>query len=116
LGIHLTPDIAGGLRIGPNSFETDEIDYSVNESHAGEFLTSAKTFLPDLKTHHLTADISGIRAKLKTGPKDTPDFIIKHEADKGLKGLVNLIAMESPGLTSSLAIAQYVENLIRELL
>jgi L-2-hydroxyglutarate oxidase LhgO len=116
LGIHLTPDLQSKTKAGPNSFEVKEIDYEVNEKHREDFLNSIKKFLPDLTPDDLSPDTSGIRAKLLYSGKDRPDFIIKSEEDKGLKGFVNLIGIESPGLTSCLAIAEYVEDLTKELL
>jgi len=116
LGTHLTPDMEGRIRIGPNAFDVKEIEYAVDENHRQEFLNSARKFLPDLRCEQIIPDTSGIRARLAFAEKDTPDFIINHEADKGLGGFVNLIGIESPGLTTSLAIAKYVEDLIQEVL
>lgn len=112
LGIHLTIDARGGLRLGPNAFYVDEIDYTVNEDHRQEFFQAAVQYLPFLQLHDLSPDFAGIRPKLQ-GPGGEPrDFIIRDETDRGLPGLINLLGIESPGLTSSLAIARYVKHML----
>lgn len=113
LGIHLTKDINGSLRLGPNAYYVDEIDYSINEARQQEFYIAAKRYLPGLELNDLTPDFTGIRPKLQAfGEAQTKDFLIHEESDKGLPGLINLIGIESPGLTSSLAIARYVNNIL----
>lgn len=110
LGIHLTIDTGGGLRLGPNAFYVDDIDYAVNEEHRQEFFQAALQYLPFIKLEDLAPDFAGIRPKLQ-GPGEEPrDFIIHDETDRKLPGLVNLIGIESPGLTSSLAIGRFVRQ------
>lgn len=112
LGIHLTIDTGGGLRLGPNAFYVDDIDYAVNEEHRPEFFQAAVQYLPFIKLDDLTPDFSGVRPKLQ-GPGEEPrDFIICEETDRGMPGLVNLIGIESPGLTSSLAISRHVKKIL----
>ncbi|MBN1823461.1 MAG: NAD(P)/FAD-dependent oxidoreductase [Endomicrobiales bacterium] len=113
LGIHLTPDLAGGTRFGPDAFYVDKNDdYSMDESRKPEFLASINKYLPSITLEELLPDTVGIRAKLQ-GPKDDfRDFLIRNEKDKGFEGFINLVGIESPGLTSSLAIAEYVEKLL----
>jgi len=111
LGIHATLDLAGGLRLGPDDAYVEKLDYSIDESKKKIFYESVKQFLPFVKLDDLTPDTSGIRPKLQ-GPKEGfRDFMIKDEADNGLCGLINLIGIESPGLTSALSIARIVSNL-----
>lgn len=113
LGIHLTIDSGGGLRLGPNAFYVNELDYAVNEDHQSEFFQAACQYLPHLQLQDLSPDFSGIRPKLQAPGDPTPrDFVIREESDRGLPGLINLIGIESPGLTSSLAIAQYVAKML----
>ena len=111
LGIHLTLDLAGGLRLGPDAKYISKIDYNVNEKDAPYFYESIKKFLPTLELEDLIPDTVGIRAKLQAENEDFRDFLIKEEADKGLPGLINIIGIESPGLTGCLAIAEIVKKL-----
>jgi L-2-hydroxyglutarate oxidase LhgO len=111
LGIHLTPDLTGSIRLGPNAYYVDKIDYAV-ESDEKEFREDVARFVPKIIEHEIRQDSSGIRPKLQ-GPKDGfKDFVIRHEADRGLFGLINLIGIESPGLTAAPAIAEFVSEII----
>ncbi len=112
LGIHATLDLAGGMRLGPDAEYTTKIDYIVDEAKRIIFYESARKFLPFLKSEDLSPDTAGIRPKLQ-GPEDSfRDFIIKDEAENGFSGFINLIGIESPGLTASLSIAKMVKGLI----
>jgi len=116
LGIHLTPDMDGLLRLGPNVRYVDRISYEVDASAREEFFTAARRYLPWLRSEDLEPDFAGIRPKLQGPGEDFRDFVISHEADKGLPGLINLIGIESPGLTSSPAIADMVAEMVHSLL
>jgi L-2-hydroxyglutarate oxidase LhgO len=115
LGVHATLDLAGGLRLGPDDeyLNDRKKDYSVDESRRLDFYFSAKPFLPFLEEQDLSADTSGIRPKLQEPKGEFRDFIIQDETLKGLPGFINLIGIESPGLTASPAIARYVKELIK---
>ena len=115
LGIHTVLDLQGRLKLGPNAAYTNEIDYNVDNRHAKDFYLAAKPILPFLQPGNLSPDMSGIRPKIQAPGDDFADFIITEENSKGLPGLINLIGIESPGLTSCLAIALYVENLYKNL-
>ncbi len=106
LGVHLTYDLAGRARFGPDVEWVDEIDYAVDETRAEPFYAAVRRYWPDLPDGSLHPDYSGIRTKI-TGP-DPSDFVI----DTSTPGLVNLFGIESPGLTSSLAIANHVRALV----
>ena len=113
LGIHLTKTLDGRLRLGPNTLYLDNReDYSVNPENAAFFYQSAKPFLPFLALEDLEPEMAGIRPKL-SGP-DGPfrDFLIREESAQGLPGLINLIGIESPGLTCCLSIARLVATLL----
>jgi L-2-hydroxyglutarate oxidase LhgO len=112
LGIHGVLGLEGNLRLGPSASYVDTIDYDVDPAHGREFYANAKTLFPFLEEADLSPDMAGIRPKLQGEGGGFRDFVIRDEADKGLPGLINLIGIESPGLTSSLAIAQYVEEII----
>ena len=84
--------------------------FSVDEQKKLEFFQQAKKYLPSLKIEDLEPDYSGIRPKLQAPNQNFKDFIIKNEYKRGFKNFINLIGIESPGLTSSLAIGEYVKN------
>ena len=114
LGIHTTTDISGRLKLGPNAFylEDGKQDYSVDGSKKEEFYNAVKDFLPFIEMDDLSPDYSGIRPKLQPLGKGERDFIIVNEAERGYKNFINLIGIESPGLTASMAIAEYVCSVI----
>ncbi len=111
LGIHLSYDSQQRLRLGPNAFYVNHIDYAVNDSHKEEFFEAVRSYLPNLRLDDLNPDFAGIRPKLQAPGEDMRDFVIVDEKERGFPGWINLIGIESPGLTSSLAIAEYVEHL-----
>jgi L-2-hydroxyglutarate oxidase LhgO len=112
LGAHVVLGLDGGMKIGPSSFYVDELDYAVDPAHAREFYEKASAFLPFLEPADLTPDMAGIRPKLYRAGEPFRDFIIREESARGLPGFVDLIGMESPGLTSCLAIAEMVSGLL----
>ncbi len=108
LGIHASLDIGGQLKFGPDTQYIDSIDYQVSAHLKAKFVSAIQRYYPTLDESRLQPAYSGIRPKLQ-GPSDGfKDFIIQGEKEHGLKGLVNLFGIDSPGLTSSLAIAEYV--------
>lgn len=110
LGIHATLDLGKRVRFGPDVEWIDRIDYSVNASRAPLFYEAIRRYWPALADGALTPDYTGIRPKLQ-GPGEPPvDFRIESESDHGMPGLVNLLGIDSPGLTSSLAIGDYVAS------
>lgn len=113
LGIHITVNLGGRMRFGPDVYEVKNIDYSVDWSKRDLFFQKASLLIDELDKDALMPDMSGIRPKIKgNGIKD---FIINEESDSDLRGVINLIGIESPGLTSSLAIGEYVSNIVRGL-
>ncbi len=113
LGIHTVPDLTGRLKFGPNAYYVDEISYRV-ESDRDEFWRDIVKYLPTIGREDLNPDMSGIRAKLQAPGDPVRDFVIRHEEDKGFTGLINLIGIESPGLTASPAIAEMVAGMVDE--
>ncbi len=111
LGIHLTVDRQGRHRLGPNAFPVEEIDYDIDATHADSFFTAASRYLPGLMREDLSPGTAGIRPKL-SADGSFRDFVINEETARGLPGWVNLIGIESPGLTASPAIADLVANLL----
>ena len=113
LGIHATIDLSGALRFGPDAEWYERIDYSVDPSKAVVFARSVQQYFPTLDSSKLKPGYAGIRTKLKTEGAPS-DFVIRNEDEAGLPHLINLFGIDSPGLTSSLAIAGRVESLLAE--
>jgi L-2-hydroxyglutarate oxidase LhgO len=112
LGVHVTFDLTGRVRFGPDVEWIDEIDYDVRPERALSFYDAIRRYWPGLPDNALSPDYAGVRPKI-SGPGQTPaDFVIDGPNDHGLPGLVHLFGVESPGLTSSLAIANYVARLL----
>ena len=112
LGIHVTKSLDGMTKLGPNAFYVDGLDYDVDTGHVDEFYTGVNDYLPFLSRDDLQPDTSGIRPKLQAPGMPACDFVIRHEDDKGLPGFINLLGIESPGLTSCLAIGSMVAAMI----
>ena len=114
LGTHALLDLGGRLKFGPDIeyLEDRTLDYNVLESKRHAFAESIRRILPNITDEDITPDMSGIRPKLQKKGKPARDFVIVHETARGLTGFVNLIGIESPGMTSSHAIARYVEDLL----
>ena len=113
LGAHVVLSLDGRLRIGPNAFFVEEVEYSVDPGHQEGCFREARKLIPDLTLEDLSPDMAGIRPKLYREGEPFRDFIIREESARGLPGFINLIGIESPGLTSCLAIAEEVEALVR---
>lgn len=113
LGIHTTFDLAGRLRLGPDTEYVDTLDYRVDPAKAPTFAAAAQRYLPALEAEWLAPDYAGIRPKLATPGEGFRDFTVCEESEVGLPGFVNLIGIESPGLTAALAIARHVKELLR---
>ncbi len=110
LGVHATIDMAGCARFGPDVSWVGSIDYSFDETRRDRFSTAIKQYFPGFEEQKMTPGYTGIRPKL-CGPGEPPaDFLIQDERRHGVRGLVNLFGIESPGLTASLAIAQLVSR------
>jgi L-2-hydroxyglutarate oxidase LhgO len=115
LGTHVTKSLDGRARLGPNVVNSeDREDYDVDESHAEEFYQAAKTYLPFLEYSDLQPDMAGMRPKIQAPDGGVADFVICHETERGLEGFINLVGIESPGLTSCLSIAKMVGDMINK--
>jgi L-2-hydroxyglutarate oxidase LhgO len=113
LGTHVTLSLDGRARLGPNVVMTDaREDYDVDPGHLEEFYQAAVTYLPFLGRGDLAPDMAGVRPKLRSTGGEVMDFIIRHETERGLPGLINLVGMESPALTACLAIANHVADIV----
>ncbi len=112
LGIHLTVNLNNEIRFGPNAYYVDSVDYKMDETYKDEFWKAINTYLK-LDKNQLHLDDVGVRPKLHTKEVKFRDFYIREESDKGLKNFINLMGIESPGLTASLAIAEKVAEMIK---
>jgi L-2-hydroxyglutarate oxidase LhgO len=114
LGVHVVIDLGGSVRFGPDVeyLEHRTPDYTVDRTKRHEFGNAVRQIIPAIMDEDLTPAMSGIRPKLQAKGEPPKDFIIREESDKGCRGLINLIGIDSPGLTSSPAIARYVMGLV----
>ena len=118
LGVHLTLDMGGQAKFGPDVEWLDitseeQIDYTVNPKRSEGFYEAVRRYWPELKDNSLQPDYSGVRAKIVPPNKPAGDFCFNTPQDHGLEGLYNLYGFESPGLTSSLAIAKHLQGKIK---
>jgi L-2-hydroxyglutarate oxidase LhgO len=114
LGTHVTLDLAGRMRFGPDVEWVAQEDYAVDPARAASFYARIRTYWPGLPDGSLVPDYAGIRPKL-TGPGEpAADFVIDTPAEHGVPGLAHLFGIESPGLTSALSIAEDVAAALRE--
>jgi L-2-hydroxyglutarate oxidase LhgO len=111
LGVHLTLDMAGQARFGPDVEWVDHIDYAVDPARAERFYPAIRKYWPTLPDGALMPSYSGMRPKIVPQQVATQDFVIQGPREHGIAGLINLFGIESPGLTSSLAIAEHVGEL-----
>ena len=114
LGVHYKRDVAGQAHFGPDLEFVDAIDYRVNDARAAYFQDYVRRFWPGLPDGALRPDFAGIRPKLHGPSEPQGDFVIDGPTAHGLAGLVALFGIESPGLTSSLAIGEEVARLLKD--
>ena len=107
LGTHLTLDLAGQARFGPDVEWIDAIDYRVDPARAAGFCASIRRYWPELEEGRLQPAYAGIRPKIAP-PGAKQDFVVQGPREHGVAGLINLFGIESPGLTASLALADHV--------
>lgn len=114
LGVHLTLDLAGQARFGPDVEWVDSIDYRVDPRRCEGFYAAIRSYWPGLPDGALQPGYAGIRPKINAPSEPARDFVIEGPQTHGLPGLVNLFGIESPGLTASLAIAEAVTGLLKD--
>ena len=112
LGIHLTLDLNGQARFGPDVEWVDRLDYDVDHDRAQLFYPAIRRYWPGLPDDSLAPGYAGIRPKIQAPGKPAEDFMILGPVDHGIVGLVHLFGIESPGLTSSLAIGDHVAKIL----
>ena len=116
LGIHTTLDLGGRVRLGPDTEYVEAVDYRVDEDKQRDFYRAVSRYLPGINEEYLHPDTSGIRPKLQGPGEPVRDYLIREESSRGHAGLINLIGMESPGLTACVPIARHVATLVAPLL
>lgn len=114
LGIHLTLDLGGAARFGPDQEWVEHIDYAVDPTRIDAFYPAVRCYWPDLPDGALEPDYAGIRVKLQGPGTPMADFGVLGPATHGLPGLVVLLGIESPGLTCALALADEVAHALEE--
>jgi L-2-hydroxyglutarate oxidase LhgO len=118
LGVHITIDLGGQAKFGPDVqwlegiTDPDKIDYSVDPRRAEAFYAEVRKYWPGLQDRQLTPSYSGVRPKTVGANQNAADFIIQGQEIHGINGLVNLFGIESPGLTSSMAVGEYVVDVL----
>ncbi len=111
LGIHTVLQLDGSVSFGPNAYYVNKIGYEIDNSNLDSFYSSINKYL-DIEKDDLYVDYTGIRPKSYGFNEESNDFIIKNEVDSGFPNFINLVGIESPGLTSCLAIGKYVKGLL----
>lgn len=112
LGIHITVDLANRARLGPNIVWTASVDYSFESAYEMEFIESVRKYYPAVTQRKLIPGQVGVRPKLSGPALPKSDFVIRGPTDTGIPGYIELLGIESPGLTASMAIGDYIQTLI----
>ncbi len=112
LGVHLTVDLGGQARFGPDVEWVETLDYTVDPARADSFYAAVRKYWPGLKDGALQPGYAGIRPKIVPRGAPGQDFVVQGPQTHGVPGLVNLFGIESPGLTASLAIADHVLEVV----
>jgi len=113
LGVHVTLDMSGQARFGPDVEWVQRIGYEVDPRRADRFYAAIRHYWPGLPDGALAPGYAGIRPKISGPGEPAADFMVQGPAEHGVPGLVNLFGIESPGLTASLALADDVAKLLR---
>ncbi len=113
LGVHLTIDLGGQARFGPDVQWIDGLDYTVDPARSESFYAAVRRYWPALKDGALQPGYAGIRPKIVPPGAAAQDFVVQGPRTHGVPGLINLFGIESPGLTASLALADFVVEVSR---
>jgi len=111
LGTHVTLDLSGRARFGPDVEWVDRVDYAFDESRADSFYRSVRQYWPGLPDGALQPGYTGVRSKISGPGEPAADFVIQGPETHGVAGLINLYGIESPGLTAALALSARVAAL-----
>ena len=108
LGVHVTLDMGGSIRFGPDVEWIEDVDYEINPKRAASFYSAIRKYYPELKDGSLQPGYAGVRPKITEKGSAAGDFLIQGPAEHETEGLVNMYGIESPGLTASLSLADIV--------
>jgi L-2-hydroxyglutarate oxidase LhgO len=111
LGVHVTLDMAGQARFGPDVQWIDSPDYAFDGHDPGPFVEAIRTYFPALDETRLQAGYTGIRPKITAPGEPAADFLVLGPDEHGVRGLIHMLGIESPGLTASLALAELVASM-----
>jgi len=112
LGIHASLDVGGQLKFGPDTQYIETLNYEVSATLRNKFYQAVKSYFPNVDIDRLQPAYSGIRPKMQGEGEGFADFVIQSAQDHGIDGLINLFGIDSPGMTSSLALAEAVESIV----
>lgn len=112
LGVHATLDLSGRVKFGPDTEYVKTLDYSMPKEVPDDFVAAIERYFPNVAKRNLSPDYAGIRPKIAAAGDPAADFVIEGKNEHGIDGYVQLFGIESPGLTASLAIAEYVERVL----
>ena len=112
LGVHVTLDLAGQVKFGPDVRWQNDLDYSFDSSHFDDFVAAIREYYPGIEPERMQEGYTGIRPKISNQGSPAADFLIHGPESHGVTGRINLLGIESPGLTSSLAIAEFVSGMV----
>jgi len=112
LGVHLTLDLGGRIRLGPDVTYQESLALEVDAGKADAFARAASRYLPELTAAHLSPEMAGIRPKLHGPGEPFRDFVVEESSDSGAPGMVHLVGIESPGLTAAGALARRAADLV----
>ena len=112
LGVHVTLDLAGQVKFGPDVRWQDDLDYSFDSSHFHDFVAAIREYYPGIEPARMQEGYTGIRPKISNQGSPAADFLVHGPDSHGVEGRINLLGIESPGLTSSLAIGEYVSEIV----
>ncbi|MBV9064698.1 MAG: FAD-dependent oxidoreductase, partial [Methylobacteriaceae bacterium] len=115
LGVHLTLDLGGQAKFGPDVEWIETIDYNVDPARGERFYRAIRRYWPNLPDGSLQPGYAGVRPKIVPPAIAAQDFVVQTPREHGVGGLINLFGIESPGLTSSLALAEHVAEIARSL-
>ena len=113
--IHTVLDLDGRVRLGPYFYPCETLDYTTDESKKQLFYNGTVRLIPNISYEDIEPESAGIMPRAYALNQPFKDFIIRHESDRGLYGLINLVGIESPGLTASLAIAKYIKHIVNDI-
>jgi L-2-hydroxyglutarate oxidase LhgO len=116
MGLHNVFDVDRRVRLGPNFYRVDKIDYSIDDSRKELFYEGVNRLYSGVGYEDIEPESSGIMPRLYLSTDNFREFIVRHEGDRGLPGLINLVGIETPGVTASPAIARYVSEILDDIL